>query len=69
MGEGGEVVAIDDVAQALGFGGGMFGSLGVVLRAVVLLRAVILRLGLGLRARLGVYAGRLGRRLVAWLAV
>ena len=36
LGEGGEVVTINNVAQALGFCGGVFGSLVAVLRAVVL---------------------------------
>ena len=48
FGKGGEVVAIDNVAQALGFCGGMFGSL------VAVLRAVVLWLGVRLLALLGV---------------
>ena len=62
FGKGGEVVAIDNVAQALGFCGGVFGSLGVVLRAVVLW------LGVGLRALLGV-GGLFVILLAGWSAV
>lgn len=62
FGKGGEVVAIDNVAQALGFCGGVFGSLDAVLRAVVLW------LGARLRALLGVYAVCLGGLFVILLA-
>ena len=57
FGKGGEVVAIDNVAQALGFCGGVFGSLDAVLW-----------LGVGLRALLGVYAVCLGGLFVILLA-
>ena len=67
FGKGGEVVAIDNVAQALGFCGGVFGSLGVVLRAVVLW------LGVGLRALSGcsLSCWRVGRmcRIGGWVAL
>ena len=62
FGKGGEVVAIDNVAQALGFCGGVFGSLSAVLRAVVLW------LGVGLRALLDV-GGLFVILLAGWPAV